>query len=79
MFRRALFLGHPVMLEIIPSPASKQRRFRIPSDSNALVRSVRENVARECGAPVKRVRLMSNGKELAKVWRCRLMTLSNPR
>jgi len=54
------------MLEIIPPPQSKLRRFRIPSDSNALVRSVRENVARECSAPVKRVRLLSNGKELSK-------------
>ena len=33
------------MLDVVPPTASKTRRFRISSNSNALVRSVREHVA----------------------------------
>jgi hypothetical protein len=58
------FPGFPVNLEIIPQMLPKHPRIRLKSNSNALVRVVRENVAREFETQPKRVRLLCGGREL---------------
>ena len=58
------FPGIPITLEIIPSMLPKQPHIRLLSNSNAMVRSVREAVARELHIQAKRVRMVCRGREL---------------